>query len=88
MTGDLSYGHEFGNTYDKRVKAKVADGTEGYYGLIRPEEEKGNIRGKVGLTFEKADRAGITFEVEARKHNNKKDADVRYGVRFNYKFMN
>ena len=88
LTGDLSYGHDFGNSYDKQVKARVAGGTEGYYNLIRPEEEKGHVKGKVGLTVEKRDNYGVTFEVEARKHSNKKDVDLSYGVRFNYKFMN
>ncbi|MGF6907806.1 hypothetical protein M2092_002363, partial [Fusobacterium sp. PH5-44] len=86
LTGDLSYGYDFGNSHDKRVKAKVAGGTEGWYNLIRPEEEKGKIKGNVGLTFEKADNYGVTFDVEVRKQDNKKSADVRYGVKFNYKF--
>ena len=88
LVGDLSYGYDFGNTYDKKVKAKVAGGTEDWYNLIRPEEEKGRIKGKVGLTVENANNFGVTFDVEARKHDNKKDADLRYGVKFNYKFMN
>ena len=88
LTGDLAYGHDFGNTTDKKVKAKVAGGTEGYYSLIRPKEEKGHVKGRVGVTIEKRDNYGVTFEVEARKHSNKKDVDVNYGVRFNYKFMN
>ncbi|MGF6905875.1 autotransporter-associated N-terminal domain-containing protein [Fusobacterium sp. PH5-44] len=86
LTGDLAYGHEFGTNYD-RNKAKVAEGTEGYYSLIKPEEEKDHVKGRVGITIEKANHYGLTFDVEARKHSNKDSSDVRYGVRFNYKFM-
>ena len=86
LTGDLSYGHDFGNTYDKRVKAKVDGGTEGYYSLIRPKEEKGHVKGKVGVTIEKRDHYGVTFEVEARKHEKKKKPDVTFGVRFKHVF--
>ncbi|MGF6906521.1 autotransporter-associated N-terminal domain-containing protein [Fusobacterium sp. PH5-44] len=85
LTGDLAYGHEFGTNYD-RNKARVSKGTEGYYSLIKPEEEKGHVKGRVGVTFEKANNYGVTFDVEARKHSNKDKADVRYGVKFNYKF--
>ena len=87
LVGDLAYGHEFGNNYD-RNKAKVDKGTEGYYSLIKPAEEKGHVKGRVGVTVEKNDSYGVTFDVEARQHQNKKNTDVRFGVKFNYKFMN
>ncbi|MGF6907198.1 autotransporter-associated N-terminal domain-containing protein [Fusobacterium sp. PH5-44] len=88
LSGDLAYGYDLGNSYDKRVKAKVDGGTEGWYNLIRPEEEKGHIKGVVGLTLEKADNFGVTLELDARKYQHKKDTDLRYGLRFNYKFSN
>jgi len=86
LTGDLSYAYELGENYNNN-KARVKNGTEGWYNLIRPEKEEGFFKGKVGLGLERANRYGISFEVEARKHDNKKEADLRYGVRFNYKFM-
>jgi len=88
LTGDLAYGYEFGNSHNKRVKARVDGGTEGWYNLIRPEEEQGHFKGVVGLTLEKANSLGVTLELDARKYDNKDDADLRYGLRFNYKFMN
>ncbi len=59
---------------------------EGYYSLITPEEREGKLSGKVGLTIEKANHMGVTFEVEAADENHKKDSSIKYGVRFNYKF--
>jgi hypothetical protein len=87
LEADLGYGHELGSFYGEN-KARIHNGNRGYYELIRPEKEKGAVTGRVGLTFEKANKAGITFEVEARKPMNKKDMDVRFGVRFKYVFGN
>jgi len=80
-----AYAYELGDNYD-RNKARVKNGTEGWYNLIRGEKEEGIIKGKIGLTVEKANKAGVTFDVEARKHDNKDKSDVRYNARFKYVF--
>ncbi|MGF6907880.1 autotransporter outer membrane beta-barrel domain-containing protein, partial [Fusobacterium sp. PH5-44] len=85
LEGKLSYAYELGENYT-RNKAKVKSGGTDYYELIRPDKEKGIAKGKLGITIEKADKMGVTFEVEARKHDNKKEADLSYGVRFKYVF--
>jgi hypothetical protein len=85
LEADLAYSHELGSFYGGN-RARVHKGDRGYYDLIRPEKEKGAVTGRVGLTIEKANKAGVTFEVEARKPMNKKDMDVRFGVRFKYVF--
>jgi hypothetical protein len=85
MEGTLAYLHEFGNNHD-RNKIRINGGYDEYSNLVRPANEKGAAVGKVGLTFEKRDHYGVTFEVEVQKHQNKKDADVKYGIRFNCKF--
>ena len=85
LEGKVAYSYELGTNYD-RNKAKIKDGSTGYYELVRPDKEEGVLKGKVGLTFEKSDKVGVTFEVEARKHDNKKEADLSYGVRFKYVF--
>ena len=54
--------------------------------MITPEKQEGKIIGKVGLTIEKANHMGVTFEVEAADEGHKKDSSIKYGVRFNYKF--
>ncbi|MDR3258166.1 MAG: hypothetical protein LBT51_00940 [Fusobacteriaceae bacterium] len=85
LEGSLAYLHEFGNNHD-RNKTRV-NGSDGEYSnLIRPAKEKGAVVGKIGVTFEKRDHYGITFEVEVQKHQNKKDTDVKYGIRLNCKF--
>jgi len=88
LTGDLSYGYEFGNADKRYTKARVSGGTEDWYNLIRPSEEKGRIKATLGLTFERANRYGLTFDVEARKHDAKSSADLRFNARLTYKFMN
>jgi hypothetical protein len=88
ITGDISYGYQFGNGDTEYVKAKVYKGDEGTYNLIRPFEEKGKLKGIVGVTFEKANHYGVTFDVEATKHDNKASNDIKYSLRFNYKFGN
>jgi hypothetical protein len=85
LEGKIAYSHEFGNS-SKANRARVAKGGGDYYSLIEPEKEKGAVKASVGITFEKANKAGITFEVEARKYNHKKDVDISYGVRFKYVF--
>ncbi|MGF6906403.1 autotransporter-associated N-terminal domain-containing protein [Fusobacterium sp. PH5-44] len=85
LAGELSYAYELGENYN-RNKAKVRNGSTGYYDLIQPEKEEGIIKGKVGLTIEKANKMGVTFDVEARKHDRKDKTDVRYGVKFKYVF--
>jgi hypothetical protein len=85
IEGKLAYSHEFGNS-NKANKVRLVNGGSDYYKLIEPEKEKGVIKAGVGVTFEKANKAGITFEVEARKYNHKKDVDISYGVRFKYVF--
>jgi hypothetical protein len=83
LDGNASYAYELGDgKYEN--KAKIKNGASSYYGLIPPAEEKGMIKGKIGLTIENANKAGVTFEVEAVKHDNKEDADVHYGARFKY----
>ena len=54
--------------------------------LHAPDEKEGKLSGKVGVTVEKANHMGVTFEVEAADESNRKDSSVKYGVRFNYKF--
>ncbi|GAA6323371.1 hypothetical protein F350042L8_04690 [Fusobacterium ulcerans] len=85
VTADVKYAYEFGDNYDGN-KAKLKNGEEGYYSLITPEEREGKLTGKIGLTVEKANHMGITFEVEAADEGHKKDSSIKYGVRFNYKF--
>ncbi|WP_462424912.1 autotransporter-associated N-terminal domain-containing protein [Fusobacterium sp. THCT13E1] len=85
VTADVKYAYEFGDNYDGN-KARLKNGEEGYYSLITPEEREGKLSGKVGLTIEKANHMGVTFEVEAADENHKKDSSIKYGVRFNYKF--
>ena len=85
VTADVKYAYELGDNYDGN-KARLKNGGEGYYSLITPDEREGKLTGKVGLTVEKANHMGVTFEVEAADESNKKDPSVKYGVRFNYKF--
>ena len=85
VTADVKYAYEFGDNYDGN-KARLKNGGEGYYSLITPEEREGKLTGKIGLTVEKANHMGVTFEVEAADENHKKDSSIKYGVRFNYKF--
>ena len=85
VTADVKYAYEFGDNYDGN-KAKLKNGEEGYYSLITPEEREGKLTGKIGLTVEKANHMGVTFEVEAADESNKEDSSIKYGVRFNYKF--
>ncbi|WP_373076863.1 autotransporter-associated N-terminal domain-containing protein [Fusobacterium varium] len=85
VTADVKYAYELGDNYDGN-KARLKNGGEGYYSLITPDEREGKLTGKVGLTVEKANHIGVTFEVEAADEGNRKDTSVKYGVRFNYKF--
>ena len=85
LTGDVKYAYELGENYDGN-KARLKNGGEGYYSLITPEKQEGKIIGKVGLTIEKANHMGVTFEVEAADEGHRKDSSIKYGVRFNYKF--
>ncbi|WP_302428180.1 autotransporter-associated N-terminal domain-containing protein [Fusobacterium varium] len=85
VTADVKYAYEFGDNYDGN-KARLKNGEEGYYSLITPEEREGKLSGKIGLTVEKANHMGVTFEVEAADESHKKDSSIKYGVRFNYKF--
>ena len=85
LEGQVSYGHELGDFY-KENQGRVRDGKRGYYDLIRPEEEKGTLDGRVGITFEKANRMGITFDVGVKKQANKSEADVTYGAKIKYVF--
>ena len=85
VTADVKYAYEFGDNYDGN-KARLKNGGEGYYSLITPEEREGKLTGKVGLTVEKANHMGVTFEVEAADEGSRKDSSIKYGMRFNYKF--
>ncbi|UYI78468.1 MAG: autotransporter-associated N-terminal domain-containing protein [Fusobacterium varium] len=85
VTADVKYAYELGDNYNGN-KARLKNGGEGYYSLITPDEKEGKLSGKVGLTVEKANHMGVTFEVEAADESNRKDSSVKYGVRFNYKF--
>ena len=85
VTADVKYAYEFGDNYDGN-KARLKNGGEGYYSLITPEEREGKLTGKIGLTIEKANHMGVTFEVEAAAEGHKKDSSIKYGMRFNYKF--
>ena len=85
VTADVKYAYEFGDNYDGN-KARLKNGEEGYYSLITPEEREGKLTGKIGLTVEKANHMGVTFEVEAADESHKKDSSIKYGIRFNYKF--
>ena len=84
-SADAKYLYELGENYD-RNKAKLKNGQEGYYSLIKPEEREGKVVGTVGLTIEKANHMGVTFEVSASDESHKSDTNIRYGVKFNYKF--
>jgi hypothetical protein len=87
LFGSLALAYEFGENY-KGNRARIHDGTEGYYDLSEPEKEEFIGKATAGIAFEKANRYGVTFDVEARKHGNKESMDYRVNVRFNYKFMN
>ncbi len=84
-TADAKYLYELGENYD-RNKAKLKNGDEGYYSLIKPEEREGKLVGTIGLTVEKANHMGVTFEVSAAEESHKKDTSIKYAVKFNYKF--
>jgi hypothetical protein len=83
LEGKLSYGHEFGDFYNEN-RARLSEGNQGWYDLIRPEKEEGAFKAGAGLTFEKANKLGVTFDVEAKKHTNKSDVDYSVGVKFKY----
>jgi hypothetical protein len=85
LEGSASYGYELGNFYEEN-EARIKNGTTGNYELIRPEKDEGIAKGKVGLTIEKANKVGVTFDVALSKQTNKKEVDVRYGVSFKYMF--
>ena len=85
VTADVKYAYEFGDNYDGN-KARLKNGEEGYYSLITPEEREGKLTGKAGLTVEKANYMGVTFEVEAADEGSRKGSSIKYGMRFNYKF--
>ncbi|WP_462433271.1 autotransporter-associated N-terminal domain-containing protein [Fusobacterium sp. THCT1E1] len=85
VTADVKYAYEFGDNYDGN-KARLKNGEEGYYSLITPEEREGKLTGKAGLTVEKANHMGVTFEVEAADEGSRKGSSIKYGMRFNYKF--
>jgi len=84
--GSLSAAYELGENY-RNNRAKLHEAGD-WYDLSVPEKEGWIGKAKAGITFEKANRYGVSFDVEARQHENKKNVDVRFGVRFNYKFMN
>ena len=84
-TADAKYLYELGENYD-RNKARLKNGDEGYYSLIKPEEREGKVVGTIGLTVEKANHMGVTFEVSAADESHKKDTSIKYAVKFNYKF--
>jgi outer membrane autotransporter protein len=85
LEGKIAYGYELGENY-KGNRAKLAEGDRGYYDLITPDKERGVGKAKVGLTIEKANKIGLTFEVEGRKHSNHKEADLSYGLKLKYVF--
>jgi hypothetical protein len=85
LEGSLGYSYEFGENY-KGNKARVMEGGRDYYNLITPEKERGAVQAKIGLTLEKANKNGITFEVQARKRQNRKDLEMVYGVSFKHVF--
>jgi len=85
LSGDVAYAYEFGNNH-KANRGRVNGGTEDYYDLIKPAREKGVGKARASLTIEKRDHIGVSFDVEARKYQNKSGTDLRYGVRFTYKF--
>ena len=84
-SGEIKYVHEMGKNYDGN-KAKLKSGNEDYYKLITPEKFKEQLSGKIGLTLEKVDSMGITFEVEVIDDRHREDTSIKYGMRFNYKF--
>jgi hypothetical protein len=86
VSGDVAYGYELNDHEYQGTKARVAKGTAGEYNLIKPENERGNVRLRGGVTIEKANKVGVTFDVEARKYDNAGKMDVRYGVKFKYVF--
>lgn len=76
------------NEKDLKTEIKLKDGDSKYYKLNAPREERGKFIGKVGLTFERANEMGVTFEVGGEDIVSKDRKGVNYGVRFNYKFNN
>jgi hypothetical protein len=84
--GDIGYAYQLNGESYKTVRARVSEGTSDYYNLIKPEKERGNIRGKLGLTIEKSNKLGVTFDVEAIKYNNKEKTDLQYGIKVKYVF--
>ena len=80
-----SYAYELGDNYD-RNKAKISSVDSEWYNLIKPEDEEGFFKGVLGLSLERSNKIGVSFDTEARKHDNKKDADLRYNLRLKYVF--
>jgi hypothetical protein len=85
LQGSLSYSHELGDFYGSN-KARLVNGGCDDYNLIHPEKEKGAVVGNLSLTIEKANKLGVSFDVQARKHTNKDSMDLNYGVRVKYVF--
>jgi len=80
-----AYIYELGDSHD-RNKIRVKNGTENWYELIKTAEKKRILKGRAGITLEKIDRVGVTFEVETIKHDNKEDTDTKYNIKLKYTF--
>lgn len=87
LSGKLAYAYELGDWYDGNSARSSVTGGE-WTPLVEPDKLRHILKGRVGVTLEKADRYGVTLEAEARKASHKDDMDMVYGLRFHYKFMN
>ena len=85
LFGETGYSYELGEVYEAN-KAKVADGSAGYYSLITPKKEKGNLNFKIGATLEQIESVGVTFEIDGNISENKSDLETRYSFKLNYVF--
>ncbi|MDR3259600.1 MAG: autotransporter outer membrane beta-barrel domain-containing protein, partial [Fusobacteriaceae bacterium] len=84
LEGTLAYAYELGEYYNGN-KVRSDNVRREWTALIEPEKEKGKVKGKIAISLEKPDHYGITFEVESNKTDSKRDKDIIYSVRFNYK---
>jgi hypothetical protein len=87
VIGSLGLAYELGENY-KHNQARVHEGDKGYYDLSEASKEEFYGKGSLGISLERANKYGISFDVETRKHDNKSEMDMRYNARFHYKFRN
>jgi hypothetical protein len=86
LEGTLAYAYELGEYYNGN-KVRSNSVKNEWTALIEPEKEKGMVKGKIAVSLERADHYGFTVEVESNKDDSKREGDIVYTIRFNYKFL-